>query len=513
MTCHSLERVLASDQLPSLPEVAVKVIEIAKQPEPDIQSLIDTIRADGAIAGRILKFANSALFGVRHKPSSIEAAVPLLGTTMVRTVVLGFSLAKFETSSDELRPWFQQIWRESLIQASTAETLAERIPSLDAPTWFLAGLLQDIGRLALLSTCGTEYVQNVLAADDNRSMVQREVATFGYSHVDVSVGLCRKWTLDPSIVESIAVHHHSVEDVLPNVEHSRTSLAAALIAANCCSDYMEEVVRELTYARKDLEKLLILDFGLRPDEVVHLLADVDCHVNELASGFSIDVGNMPSRESILSRAQNALVEIAMRSHLARLAPGKAADIDPLPLPVDGDEEDTVDQSQWLDDCTGIYSMDFLTTSLPHELARNHERNSSTAFLCLDVAAAGDDCERILRGVTSIVRDNIRPADAIVRYGRTQLLVLLSGLNIDMLSGMAEHISSELHSPASPPGTDVRIAGMVHLPSGRRAVDTKAMLKELDRMFVPPKSTEPMAVSMQVMHGTKVRPVKRAAAVS
>lgn len=85
-----LEKLLASDQVPSLPEVVMRNIEIAQQEDPDTQELIRTVRTDSANAGRVLKFANSALFGVRTRRSSIEAAVPLLGTTLLRTLVLGF---------------------------------------------------------------------------------------------------------------------------------------------------------------------------------------------------------------------------------------------------------------------------------------------------------------------------------------------------------------------------------------------------------------------------------------
>ncbi|MFN9976731.1 MAG: HDOD domain-containing protein, partial [Phycisphaerae bacterium] len=123
----TIEKILASERLPSLSEVAMKVVEIAKRPEPDYADLVEAIRLDPAIAGRVLKTANSALMGMRNRATSIETAVPRLGTTMVRALVLGFSLAEYQNrNSLVLRPWYQRIWRESLIQAAAAEALAER---------------------------------------------------------------------------------------------------------------------------------------------------------------------------------------------------------------------------------------------------------------------------------------------------------------------------------------------------------------------------------------------------
>ena len=65
----SLDAILASERLPSLPEVAARIVEIARSPEPDFDKMIDAIRTDPAIAGRILKTANSALLGMRTRAS------------------------------------------------------------------------------------------------------------------------------------------------------------------------------------------------------------------------------------------------------------------------------------------------------------------------------------------------------------------------------------------------------------------------------------------------------------
>ncbi|MCP4509851.1 MAG: HDOD domain-containing protein, partial [Fuerstiella sp.] len=178
-TTLSLEKLLASDQVPSLPEVAVRIIQIAQEEDPDTQELIAAIRTDPAIAGRVLKFANSALFGLRTRASSIDAAVPMLGMTLVRTLVLGFSLAEQSNPSASLKPWYRRLWKETLFQASAAEYMGEQNTASDAPTWFLGGLLQDIGQLAMLSVYEDQYVTNVLDVDSSSSRVGREVDHFG----------------------------------------------------------------------------------------------------------------------------------------------------------------------------------------------------------------------------------------------------------------------------------------------------------------------------------------------
>jgi HD-like signal output (HDOD) protein/GGDEF domain-containing protein len=520
MIQNSLERVLTSDNLPSLPEVAVKVIQLAKQPEPDMKELINTIRSDGAIAGRILKFANSALFGVRRKPSSIEAAVPMLGTTMVRTLVLGFSLSKMEADSDSLRPWYQKLWRDSLVQASAAEFIAERNPSIDAPTWFLAGLLQDIGRLAMLSYYGNDYAVKVLSVMDDRSVVEREFDHVGFTHVDVSTGLCKRWNLDESIIEAIATHHHPIEKAVTADCHTETSLAAGLLTASRCCEYLDRVSRKLTSARHEVEKLLILEFGFRPDEIFRMLADVDDRLNELATGFSIDIGNPPSREALLERAQAALVDIAMRSHIARITAGRSSG---TPEVVDTwshtepeglDDQDTdISEHTWFDSTTGTYSEGFLLEALPEELRRGHSTDASTAFVVVSLDQADEllsAAPGVMGKVAEAVQQCVRPTDSVIRYGASSLIVLLPGLNIDILTRIAMYVCEEIQKlkvKGSPDGhVSAHVAGMVHLPSGRKPVDTKVVLKEIDKLVSAQSNPGNGGVSLAVLHGKKCRPL-------
>ncbi|MCP4507950.1 MAG: HDOD domain-containing protein, partial [Fuerstiella sp.] len=243
--------------------VAIRIIEIAQQEDPDTQELIRTVRTDPAIAGRVLKFANSALFGLRTPSSSIEAAVPMLGTTLVRTLVLGFSLARHSNTSESLKPWFRQLWKESLFQSSAAEYLGEQNSTADAPTWFLGGLLQDVGQLAMLNVFEDEYVNHVLDVDSSASRVGREVDHFGFSHVDVSAALCRRWNLESSFADAIARHHL----IIPDSEMDCSDLRVGLAAAACCSEYMDAVTDRLSVARTDVERFLIEAFNVLPCDI------------------------------------------------------------------------------------------------------------------------------------------------------------------------------------------------------------------------------------------------------
>ena len=305
-------------QVPTLPEVALQIIRIAQQRDPDLKELIAVVRTDPAIAGRIVQYANSPLYGIRRQSESIDSAVILLGTNMVRTLVLGFSLARNTVGSASLRPWFQQIWKESLFQACAAEVLAERHGrKTDPAVWMLAGLLQDAGRMVMLDLWQDEYVEKVIEANDELTVSEREQEHFGYSHEAVGAALCRGWNLDKRFIYAIESHHR-----LPAARVGSDPdplLTSALYAgANCC-EYMESVSVRLTSTRNSVERELIDQHGCRPDEIVELLAEMDSRARELAIAMNVDIGRAVSRESLLERAQDALCEIAVTAQLRPLS--------------------------------------------------------------------------------------------------------------------------------------------------------------------------------------------------
>ena len=110
----TVQRFARSSCLPTLPEVALKLVQLAQQEEPDYDEVSRVIRSDSVMSGKILKTVNSALFGFRRKIDSIEQAVPVLGLTLLRTIILSFHLARHKTHQSTLEPVLQTMWRSSL---------------------------------------------------------------------------------------------------------------------------------------------------------------------------------------------------------------------------------------------------------------------------------------------------------------------------------------------------------------------------------------------------------------
>lgn len=471
----SIETILASDRFPTLPEVAVKVLEIARCPDPDPERLTEVIRLDPAMAGRILKVANSALLGMKTRASSIEQAVPRLGTTMVRTLVLSFSLTEFRDGGAELRQYYQRIWRESLMQAAAAEALAERQHGLvDPPTWFLAGLLQDIGRLTLLQTCRSDYVKEVLNCRDDRSERERERRWLGFDHVDVSVAICRRWNLGSDILDAISVHHASAHRVVPMKFASATSLPAALLTAAHIAEYLEAVSHDLLCSRDQIERMLMQVYACRPNDIFRILSDIDVRTGVLSATFGIDAGLLPSLESILADAQELLGQIALASQLrlVRTPPvvlqRESASVS-APAPVEN-------PSVWRDQLTGAFNRTWLENALESVIAQSLQHDVGVGLLMIEIndkrcRSAEDDREsrdNCRLRVAALLQKCVRLSDSIVRYGDAVFVITLKDVNSDLLTLISDQIG-------------YRIAEECHVESVREGCIIGAAIAEAEHL--------------------------------
>jgi hypothetical protein len=154
--------------LPSLPEVAVKVSRLADDPNASAASIARVIATDQGLTARILRLANSALYGVARRVGTVQEAVVILGLGTIRNLTLaasiypalGAAVPGYDLAKGEL-------WRHSVAAALCAQELARRMPRAPRPgagaapsaavspdEAFVAGLLHDIGKTLLSAASG-----------------------------------------------------------------------------------------------------------------------------------------------------------------------------------------------------------------------------------------------------------------------------------------------------------------------------------------------------------------------
>lgn len=212
-SASDIESLLGGNKdLPPMPIVAQRVITLTDRDDTTPEDLQRLITTDPAITAKILKVANSALFGQSRAVSTVSHAAVLLGFSAIRSLVIAASLRSLYQNKGEAGARVRGLWEHALGCAIAAKVTAERLRVPGGEALFLGGLLHDIGQLVLWLRFGDEYsaVLDVLAAEPGRSTVEVEQELLGVDHVAVGGAVARHWQLTPQI-ERLIAHHESPE--------------------------------------------------------------------------------------------------------------------------------------------------------------------------------------------------------------------------------------------------------------------------------------------------------------
>jgi HD-like signal output (HDOD) protein len=211
--------------LPSLAVVKYQLIKTLNKDSASIDDICNVIRHDQAIASRVLAVANSAFLGFSGKIGAIEQAVMLLGFDLVRSISLAASIFNVFTSQYGN---FKQMWAHSYIVANIAANIGEKVSVTEKSSCFLAGLLHDIGRLALFKVAADSdrdgEAQNLLKLK-GEDLLKAESDLFHCTHPEAA-----KWFLDnlcfpEEIIVPIETHHTIISEG-PNAKVSNMTFLA-----------------------------------------------------------------------------------------------------------------------------------------------------------------------------------------------------------------------------------------------------------------------------------------------
>lgn len=211
--------------LPAVPAIAAAVIALVEDPNASADDLREVIEQDPGLAGRVLKAANSSLFGFARRIETLRHAISLLGFRSVKNLVLGASLkdvfVRFGLTE-------RLLWEHSTRAGAVAAKLVEHASiDLDREEAFTLGLLHDLGKIALNNLAPDEYAK-VMAKVYNEGVgfSAAERSIFGFDHADLGALVAEKWRLPPRVESVIRLHHTpSALETLPVVDRQLTALA------------------------------------------------------------------------------------------------------------------------------------------------------------------------------------------------------------------------------------------------------------------------------------------------
>jgi diguanylate cyclase (GGDEF)-like protein len=298
MSQASLERVLCSPNLPTLPVVAMRVLELTSKPDASLREIAAVIENDPAIASKVIRTVNSSFYGLTRRCGSIQQALAFLGMQTVKALVLGFSLARSIDGGgdDEVSFDFLSYWRRSIYSAAAAREIALLHRRCDPDEAFMASLVQDLGMVALWRAYGDRYLQAIdLTKGDHRRLCAIEQRSFETDHAMVGGEMVARWRFPDEIVGAVRSHHRSFE-ADPHAAMLARTVELAGTAAAVLTQRSGET--ELSRFRRDGQDW----FELRPAPLTLLLQRIADRADELSQAFGLDTGASPDVDAILDKA-------------------------------------------------------------------------------------------------------------------------------------------------------------------------------------------------------------------
>jgi putative nucleotidyltransferase with HDIG domain len=195
-------KVESIDNLPTIPPILKKLLQIIENPNLSLNDLGSFILSDPVLTSRVLKSVNSPVYGFPCRISTVSQALILLGLNVVRGLLLGVSV--YDVMKNEI----VGLWEHSLGCALTAGIIAKK----KAPNYFeevtVAALLHDIGKVILSLTFPQRYNNLMIETNSDGSFIfESEKKYFGVTHAGVGAWLAQKWSFPLGLVEVVEYHH------------------------------------------------------------------------------------------------------------------------------------------------------------------------------------------------------------------------------------------------------------------------------------------------------------------
>lgn len=437
-------RIWSLTQLPSLPAVAQTLLKLTANPETELRQIVQLVKADPAISAKVVKAANSTFFGVRSEVKGIERAVSLLGPSVSNSLALSFGLTPAATATSPMAGHYQDCWRQSIIQATAAGEIAQRIAPGSADDFSLCGLLLEVGRLALLASFESDYRPVVEAAQDGKiSLPQIEEEWLGIHHAEVGARLMEQWKMPVAIIEAIRWHHAPYVLIEEQRHHDYFPAIAAMAVASCAGEVL--CTKSNEQARERLDRLARSLLHWRVEDTAEFLHQLDLSWQQHAHLLHLDESQSPA--DLMMQANEQLVRLTLRAHVActqatlrqQLAEQERRDLE--------FQNKQLQKQALHDPLTKVYNRQFFDEMLDTESKRCTRCASPIGLIFADVdhfkqindTYGHQFGDVVLQQIVKVFATSVRNSDVLARFGGEEFVILVNQPTERGLERLAEKV--------------------------------------------------------------------------
>lgn len=418
-------------------------------PEVCIDDVVDTIKTDAALAGRILKAANSSSNHVSREVSGLKQAAVLMGKKTISTLALSFSVTDKSLSEGPDGDLFKAFWSQSLMTGVAASLLAKKYRTLPHDEAFLAGLLSRIGRLGALTFAAEQFTNAANECAQNGVSIDTVfLPDMGMTCEQITLAYMQSWLLPESFISYVELMHDASErDRMQLCGRSRTEDSAPdvstvfRVAAAMGQFFTGEntgVALATIYELMDpyLEEVEAVD------ELLHQVLE---EFNSYSKLLEIDRSGFATPAELHSQAMAHLTEIMMAPEVET-----------------PDTEESISEVKWLkrrvtdltakltqDSMTSIYNRSYFDMQLEKSVALAALENRFLTVLFVDINEfkqvndlhGHDVGDAAICAVANKLKATVREKDIVARYGGDEFVILCKMTERDGLEAQAQRVTA------------------------------------------------------------------------
>ena len=420
-----------SENLPTLPGIAAKLLRAFQKENPDIDEIGKILSTDPPLSAKVLKIVNSSCYSLPAKITSVNHAIKLLGINSVKNLALSFSLVnKFNANASKTLD-HALFWKDSLIGAITVKLIGEKMIKSFSDDIFFLGLLQNIGFFTLCCCMPKQYDLVMAEFHKNGSQIHEvESQSLGFNHMEIGEYLIKSWGLPDTFYTPIG--YHPCPQRLKSARDDIHTLTKVL--------HLSSLYIELFNHSSDVGLQMAMieqrakTYGFDEKIDIH---EVGKTINQLASEilpiFDIEFKDENEYAQLLETAKAEIAKLSTEL-INNLLDQKQ-------------EINLLRQQVGRDSMTNLNNHQRFRELLQQEISRSHRYNHPLAVIFADIDhfksvndtyghLAGD---RVIKIVAGCLKKELRESDHLARYGGEEFAFILPETKKDDAWMVAERL--------------------------------------------------------------------------
>jgi diguanylate cyclase (GGDEF)-like protein len=426
---------------PSPPVLAMRIINLMSEPDVDLAEVASVISKDPGMTAKMLRVANSGLYAKRRKSENLRQAIVALGLNAASTIALSFSLVDHFKKSKGFGIDYSLYWRRALLSATVARAFGSLLETGAVEEIFLAGLLQDIGVLAI------DRVQPAFYADlpehaAHADIVAYEMHALQADHAELGAWLMRHWQLPETLCAIVEASH------APTRLPAASPVGGAARCLGLGSDCAELLLMGAAAQAKlhEFSDRCVAWLGIDVVRIESTLAGVMQSIPEIEQFFDMSLVGSDVAAFLLSQAHELMTARTLQAmEQVNTLEERSRDLAAYTAALE-------DKSR-RDALTGVFNRGYLDEAAQREFrsASAGRWPLSIVFVDLDRFklindthghAAGD---LVLQATARMLVEVTRDSDVVGRYGGEEFVILLPGTTAEAAQLVCQRLLARLRA--------------------------------------------------------------------